>query len=121
MRFRVVNLTGNKYIECLPDGGLIESERDALDLVAICGENQIHRLMIHASNLADDFYHLSTGLAGTVLLKFSNYSVKVAAILPPEQATQGYFKDMVLEANRRNRLFHVFYDPKKAGEWLVAE
>ena len=119
MNYRLVEHILNGYIECLPGGGRIESESDALDLVAACGENQVQRLLLHAENLADDFYHLRTGLAGTVLLKFVTYSIKVAAVLTPEQVNQGRFREMVLEANRSNRHFHVFYEREKAEEWLI--
>lgn len=119
MNVQVIENTSNRYVECLVDGGRIENEQDALDLVAICGENQVYRLLLHAENLSEDFYHLKTGLAGAVLLKFSNYSLKVAAVLTREKVGQGYFSEMVLEANRSNRDFHVFYDQEKAEEWLV--
>ncbi len=121
MNYHVVEHTQNRYIECLPDGGQIASERDALDLIAACGENQTNRLLLYAGNLADDFYHLKTGLAGTVLQKFTNYWVKVAAVLTPELVNQGRFREMVLEANRSNRDFHVFYDREKAEAWLVVD
>ncbi len=121
MNYRVIEHVQNIYIECLPDGGRIESERDALDLVAACGENQANRLLLHAENLSEDFFHLKTGLAGAVLQKFVNYYVKVAAVLTPELVNQGRFQEMVLEANRSNRSFQVFYDREKAEAWLVKD
>jgi hypothetical protein len=121
MNYRYVEHPQNPYIECLPGDGLLASERDALELVAACGEYQASRLMLHAVNLPDDFYHLRTGLAGAVLQKFANYLLKVAAVLTPELVNQGRFKEMVLEANRGNRGFHVFYDREQAEEWLVRE
>lgn len=121
MNYHVVENPTNRYIECLVDGGQVENEQDALDLVALCGEHQVHRLLLHAENLSEDFYHLKTGLAGAVLLKFSNYFLKVAIVMTQEKVGQGYFKEMVLEANRSNRDFHVFYDQEKAEEWLVRD
>ena len=121
MNYRIVEHADNSYIECLPGDGRIENERDALDLVATCGENRLHRLLLHAENLADGFYHLKTGLAGTVLLKFDTYSIKVAVVLTPELVNHGHFREMVLEANRRDRNFHVFFAREKAEEWLVKE
>jgi len=111
----------NNFIECVPGSGQIASEQDALDVIAACAEHQVQRVLLHASNLSEDFYHLSTGLAGAVLLKFSNYSVKLAAVLTPELVNQGRFKDMALEVNRRDRLFHIFYSRPEAAAWLAAE
>jgi hypothetical protein len=118
MNYRFVKKENTSYVECLPDGGTIASEADALDLVAACGEHQCHRLLMHASNLTPDFYDLHTGLAGAVLLKFSNYRIQAAVILTPELATQGRFGEMVLETNRGNQ-FRVFYDLPSAETWLA--
>jgi PadR family transcriptional regulator, regulatory protein AphA len=118
MNYQFISNEHATYVECLPDGGTIESEADALDLVAACGEYQCHRLLLHASNLTPDFYNLRSGLAGAVLLKFSNYRVQAAAILTPELAEQGRFGEMVLESNRGSQ-FRVFYDRASAEEWLA--
>ena len=118
MKTRLVTNPNCAYIECLADDQLLESEADALDLVAACGENETHRLMIHAVNLPDSFYDLKTGLAGAVLLKFSNYRIICAAILTPELVGQGRFAEMVWEENR-GRQFHVFYDRDSAEKWLL--
>ena len=67
MSYRLNTLNDQAYLECLPNEMLIQSEQDALDLVAVCGENGTHRMMIHAENLTEDFYNLKTGLAGRVL------------------------------------------------------
>lgn len=119
MNYHLVEHPQNNFVEALAGDGLIASEQDALDLVGACGEYRVQRLLIHAENLHDDFYRLRTGLAGAVLGKFSTYMLKVAAVLTPELVKQGRFEEMVLEANRSNRLFHVFYDRESAVEWLV--
>jgi PadR family transcriptional regulator, regulatory protein AphA len=118
MNYRLINEGLHTYLECLPGEKRLASEREALDLVAACGENGTDRLMLHAATLTDDFYQLNTGLAGTLLLKFSTYRIRVAAILTPELVNQGRFREMVLESNRGNQ-FRVFYDRKSAEEWLL--
>jgi len=96
----------------------VATEQDALDLVAACGENETHRLMLHSENLSEDFFHLRTGVAGAILLKFSNYYLKVALVLQPGQGREGKFGEWVLETNR-GREFRVFYDRAAAEAWLV--
>jgi PadR family transcriptional regulator, regulatory protein AphA len=117
MDYRLVIKENISYIECTPDGGTIISEADALDLVAVCGEHRCHRLLIHASNLTPDFYNLRTGLAGNVLLKFSNYRIQAAAVIPTEIAEVGRFGEFVLETNRGQQ-FRVFHDRESAEAWL---
>src|SRR5512145_266838 len=106
--YRLVNHPSHPYLECLPGEARLDSERAALELVAACIENGTDRLLLHAENLTGDFYRLQTGLAGAILLKFSNYRLRVAAVLTPELVNQGRFQEMVLETNR-GRQFRVFY------------
>ena len=119
MNYRLITEHRQTYLECLPGEGQLASESEALDLVAACGENGTDRLMLHAWNLTEDFYSLRTGLAGAILLKFSNYHIRVAAVLTPELVNQGRFREMVLETNRGNQ-FRVFYDQEAAEHWLIA-
>ena len=121
MNYQVNESNEILYVECLPDGGVVRSERDALDLVAACGESGATRLMIHAGNLSPEFFDLKTRLAGEVLLKLAMYRIKLAAVLTPELVGDGRFYEMVIEANRRNQEFHVFYDRAEAEAWLIGD
>ena len=122
MEYQLVGSGSEAYLECLPQGGVIASEQDALDLVAACGENGTERLLICSpATCRPEFYDLKTGLAGAVLLKWSNYFIKAAAVLTPELVGDGRFSEMVLEANRSGRLFRVFYERDKAVEWLLKD
>jgi PadR family transcriptional regulator, regulatory protein AphA len=116
--YRIIEKNGIRYLDCLPEAAL-RSSRDALDLVAACGENRIERLLLHEQNLSEDFYQLKTGLAGEVLLKFSNYRIRAAAVLPTELVNRyERFREMVLESNR-GRQFRVYPSIEAAEEWLI--
>lgn len=116
--YRIVQIDGILIVECLP-AARIPSEQGALDWVATCGELEASRLLVHAENLIEDFYDLKTGLAGAVLLKFTNYRIQVALVLPPERLSQGRFGEMAREANRRSREFRVFTDREQGLSWLA--
>jgi hypothetical protein len=111
-------LNGQSYLECDPQGGLIASEGDALDLVAACGENGTHNLLIHAANLPEGFFDLRTGLAGAVLLKFSNYRIRAAAVIETAKSSQGRFGEFAYETNRGNA-FRIYADQPSAEAWLL--
>jgi Domain of unknown function (DUF4180) len=118
MNTRQVTKDGQTYLECVPSEWRLESEREALELVAACGENETDRLLLHAESLTEDFYRLRTGLAGTILLKFDTYRIQVAAVIPLERVNQGRFQEMVLELNRGDQ-FRVFQNRDQAEAWLV--
>ncbi len=73
--------------------------RQYLILLALCGE-EIDIVILYASNLPEEFFDLKSGLAGKILLKLSNYSVRVVVIVPPERIGNGRFYELVLETNR---------------------
>jgi PadR family transcriptional regulator AphA len=118
MRYRIIEKGPIKYVEALPNGNRIVNEQDALDWIALCGEYGTNGLMLHDYNLTEDFYRLSSGLAGAILLKFTNYYIKVAAVLTPKLVERGKFHAMALETNRGSD-FRIFYEREKAEDWLV--
>jgi len=117
VNYKVVQGSNQKWVECLPAGNLIASEADALDWVAICGEYGAGALLVHDENLPAAFFDLSSGLAGAILLKFSNYRLRLAAVIAADKINRGKFWEMVLETNRGNA-FRVFTDRVKAEGWL---
>jgi PadR family transcriptional regulator AphA len=109
---------GQTWVECLADGGVLTSEQDALDLVAACAEAGTRRLLIPAGCLNAAFFDLRTGLAGQVLLKFSNYRIHAAAVIAAEIAARGRFGEFVGETNRGSQ-FRVFPSREDARAWLL--
>ncbi len=128
MQTKLIQHPLHPYVELLPDEEQIRSERDVLDLL---GELSAHpetrdgrhssRLMLHAASLPEEFFDLKTGLAGAVLQKLVQYLVKTAAVIPTERVGNGRFHEMALEANRGNRMFHIFDNREQAETWLTGE
>ena len=107
------------YISCLPGEGQVSGEQEALELVGACGENGTRLLLLQEGALSEDFFRLRTGVAGAVMLKFSTYRLRVAAVISPEWVRRGKFEDMVLETNRGDQ-FRVFSTPEQAEAWLLS-
>jgi len=106
-----------KYIFCQPDVLLIENEQDILDLIGLAGENDTNLMLFHAGNFAPEFYDLKSGLAGTILQKFSNYQI-TAAIIGDFTNVSQHFRELIGECNRGNQL-RFFEDISQATEWLT--
>ncbi len=120
MNYRLISIKPHGYVECQPGATLLSRAQDALDLVAACGEYEVDRLLLPDGCLGEDFYNLSSGLAGEVLLKFTNYRIKAAAVIPTERVGKGKFYEFSLETNR-GREFRIFSDQQKAVEWLIRD
>lgn len=89
-----------------------------MDLVALCGENDTNLLMIHREALSDDFFKLKTGVAGAVLQKFINYSIKAAIIIPDQLGFGPRFRELASEANKGNQ-YRFYASRLEAENWFM--
>lgn len=118
MNYDVRQKNQQKYIECFSAETPINCEQEALDLVALCGENDTNRLMLHGDALSEDFFKLKTGIAGMILQKLVNYRVKTAIVLPGDVKITGKFKELMAESNKRKE-YRVFNHTAEAENWLL--
>ncbi len=118
MNIQPFPINDSLIIECLPGEGFLNSEAEALDLVAACGEYRTPFLLLHEGVLPESFLDLSSGLAGKILLKFTNYHVKAAAVISRENIRKGKFEEFVLETNRGSD-FRIFSEVQAARDWLI--
>ncbi|MGD8188656.1 DUF4180 domain-containing protein [Brevibacillus ginsengisoli] len=118
MNYQLIENGTDKYIELLSAPTPLSSEQDAVDLVALSIENETNLLMLHSQALSEDFFKLRTGVAGRMIQKWINYSVKTAAVIPMELVNKGKFKEMVAETNKSNH-FRVFETREGAESWLL--
>ena len=86
---------------------LICSEQDALDLIVEAGYMEAQVIILPARNLCSDFFDLSTGVAGSILQKFSNYRVKLAIVGTFDRYESKSLAAFMRESNRGNSIFFV--------------
>ena len=95
-------LSGHAVLVCDPDGPVLASEADALDLIgSTWGGAEIEWLALPVTRLSEAFLTLRTGLAGAVIQKFVNYRLKLALvgdISEPVSASKA-LADFVRESN----------------------
>lgn len=78
----------------------------ALDLAMTARyEGNARRLVIDKAAVAEDFFILSTGLAGDILQKFTNYRIKVAFYGDFSHYTSKPLKDFIYESNQGSSVF----------------
>ncbi|MDB5539183.1 MAG: hypothetical protein JWQ89_910 [Devosia sp.] len=88
------------------DGPIIAREANATGVIGACYGQGIDLLAIAVESLADDFFWLSSGLAGAVLQKFQNYGFRVAILgdISRFTAESPSLRDFVHESNRRGQV-----------------
>ena len=117
MNFKITENENIRYIEIFSVIPPIRTEQDALELVSLCGDNETNQLIIHREVLAEDFFKLKTGVAGAVMQKLINYSVKAAIIIPEQDEFDIRFRELALEANKGSQ-YRFFKSTAEAENWF---
>ncbi len=88
------------------DEVLIFNVQSALDMMmSVCYQADTDRIALPKSAVAEDFFILSSGLAGDVLQKFVNYGVKLAIYGDFSRYTSKPLRDFIVESNCGNHVF----------------
>ncbi len=92
----------------LADEIVIKDSQSALDLMAtVQYETDCDKLILYKSCVVDDFFILSTGIAGEILQKFINYHKKLAIVGDYSKYTSKPLKDFIYESNKGNSIYFV--------------
>lgn len=100
------------------DRYIINDVQSALDLmVSLEYEYKVTKIAINKDAINEEFFDLSTGLAGDVVQKFVNYRRQLAIIGNFSEYTSKSLHDFMYESNIGNHLYFV-KDEKAALESL---
>lgn len=90
------------------DEKVIVDVQSALDLVmTVKYETGAARIVIDKDLICEDFFILSTGVAGEILQKFINYRVKAAVYGDYSRYTSKPLRDFIYESNNGHDFFFV--------------
>ena len=98
--------TKNDIAQLLADEVLIYEAQSALDVLATAQyETGCDKFILSKACFTEDFFVLSTGIAGAVLQKFVNYRKKVAIIGDYAGYTSKPLQDFIYESNKGNSIY----------------
>ena len=93
---------------------------DPAAVVTECIEHGARAVLFDDGALPPGFFDLSTGMAGTLVQRVTQYDLRMAAVVPDPAAHSAAFRDFAREANR-GRHFRFFPTRELAIAWLGAE
>lgn len=86
--------------------GAVSDVQSALDMMMTAKyETGCEALILPKEALPEEFFILSTGLAGEVLQKFVNYHIKLAIVGDFSRYTSKPLRDFIRESNCGSRVF----------------
>lgn len=87
---------------------VIKDVESAIDfMMRVKYETNCHKIALNKEAVVEDFFILSTGLAGEILQKFINYQMKFAIFGDYSLYTSKPLKDFIYESNKGNDIFFV--------------
>ena len=91
------------------DEKVIVDVQSALDLMmTVQYETSASRIVLDKNLVCEDFFILSTGVAGEILQKFINYRVKAAIYGDYSRYTSKPLRDFIYESNQGKDFFFFF-------------
>jgi hypothetical protein len=102
-------LHGTRVLECAANGPKVTCEKDAAGLVNDAFNERARLIAIPVERLGEDFFTLSTRVAGEVVQKIVNYGMKLAVVgdISRHLARSAPFRDWVRESNRGDDVWFV--------------
>lgn len=107
MHPRSYELYGVRVLQYAPGRRKLQTERDATDVIGEALSNSADWVVISVECLDDDFFRLSTRIAGGIIQKFVNYRRKLAIIGDVSRfvAESSALRDFIYESNRGDQVW----------------
>jgi hypothetical protein len=100
MELQVHNADATQIAEVISDDIIIATVDDALDLIGNLGYQGFERAILHAKNIAPEFFDLRTRLAGEILQKFTTYRLRVCIVGDFANVESKSLRDFIYESNK---------------------
>lgn len=94
-------INGVSVLEIIDDGVVIKNAQDLLDIIS---DYSVKKIVVKRQNINEDFFDLSTGLAGEILQKASNYKICLGVIGDFENVESKSLRDFIYESNRTRQI-----------------
>ncbi len=108
MNIEYVKVNGTDIAVVSGDQTETSTSQATLDLAMTARyEAGAERIAIDKRALGEDFFILSTGVAGEILQKFVNYHVKAAVFGDCSRYTSKPLRDFIYESNKGKRFFFI--------------
>ena len=117
MDIKKITANGNEIAIVNSDEVCISDVQSALDLMmSVDYETGCHAIVINKEAVTEDFFVLSTRIAGEILQKFVNYQFKLAIVGDFSGYTSKAFKDFIYESNNGRDIFFVASEEDAIGK-----
>lgn len=111
MEIKIHSINDLQIAEILAEGIVIATIEDGTDLAGTVYYQGVDNLLIYEKNITPSFFDLTTGMAGEILQKFSNFRLRLAIIGDFSKYSGKSIRDFMVESNRTG---HIHFAASKA-------
>lgn len=104
MEIQVNEIQNTQIAEIISDDIIIFNAEEGLDLLGNIYYQGFDTVIIYSKNITPKFFDLSTGIAGEVLQKFSNYRIRLAIVGDLSMYTSKSLNDFIFESNKQGQI-----------------
>ncbi len=94
-------INGVSVLEILDDAEVLTDIQDLLDIVS---DFSVKRIIFRKEQINPDFFDLSTGLAGSILQKASNYRLHIGIVGDFSNVESKSLRDFIYESNQTKQI-----------------
>lgn len=106
MEIKIIKVKDKEIVHVENDGVILSDAQSAVDLIMdVKYQTGIDRIAISKKLVTEDFFILSSGIAGEVLQKFINYHCSIAIYGDYSRYTSKPLKDFIYESNKGKDIF----------------
>jgi len=106
LALKIIDKEPNKIVVVNSDTPIICDGQSALDFTLYIGyDHNCQRIVVNKAAISEDFFRLSTGVAGEVGQKLVNYGVRLAIVGDFSGYTSKPLHDYIYECNKGNHLY----------------
>jgi len=122
MTTKTIQQNGHSIAVIHSEEPILTDVQSALDLIAtVRYETACDRMALNKEAIVEDFFKLSSGLAGEILQKFVNYQMKLAIVGDFSAYTSKPLKDFIAESNRGGGVFFADCEEQAVGMLVSAK
>ena len=107
-----------KFTEWPVDAQPMRKPSDAARVIEVCASNGVDSALLHAEDLTQNFFDLSSGEAGEILQKLRTYRIRIAVVYKPGHVRFSSRFGEMAEEEARFGYFRLFESEQDAREWL---
>jgi len=119
MEINIIKKGNKRVVEGPSAKTLIRISADVNSLLSACYDANTNLILLYSKNLPEEFFDISSKIAGEILQKFSNYNIRAAFVTDDNTKKSTRFLELANDLKVIGNI-RFFENRSQALDWLFA-